>query len=615
METKKTKYTALYERLSRDDEMQGESNSITNQKKYLEEYARSQGFKNIRHFTDDGYSGVDFNRPGFQALIAAVEAGEVDVVCVKDMSRFGRNYLKVGFYTEIMFPEKGVRFIAINNGVDSANPSENDFTPFLNIMNEWYVRDTSRKITTVLKARGMSGKAHTTNRCCYGYKKSADNPDKWVIDEEAAEVVRRIFNMCLNGKGPYQIARELAEDKVERPEYYLGIRGRGVNIKSFDMEHPYMWRGGTVKTILTRMEYTGCTVNFRTKKESYKDKRPTKVDSSEWIIFEDTQEPIIDKHTWETVQKLLDTPRRKGVFEENNPLTGKVFCADCGAKMYHHRNAQGIWKKNYFKAGEMIYHAPEDRYDCSNNIRGRQRYEKLCCSHSITTKALETLVLETIKRTCDYAVENEAEFRETVCSISEEQQGELSVRLEKRLAKKQKRVNEVNRLIKKLYEDNISGKLNDKRFNAMLSDYESELEALEEDIDRDNAELEGMSAKKTDVDVFMELVKKHTTFEELTPAILNEFVDKIMVYKAVGSGANRTQDVDIYLNYIGRFVVPEVVVELTEEEKLAEAKRQEKLEKKRASNRKYMARKREEARKAWAEIEAEKAKAVGQLLS
>lgn len=371
-------------------------------------------------------------------------------------------------------------------------------------------------------------------------------------------------------------------------------------------------RGGTVKTILTRMEYTGCTVNFRTKKESYKDKRPTKVDSSEWIIFEDTQEPIIDKHTWETVQKLLDTPRRKGVFEENNPLTGKVFCADCGAKMYHHRNAQGIWKKNYFKAGEMIYHAPEDRYDCSNNIRGRQRYEKLCCSHSITTKALETLVLETIKRTCDYAVENEAEFRETVCSISEEQQGELSVRLEKRLAKKQKRVNEVNRLIKKLYEDNISGKLNDKRFNAMLSDYESELEALEEDIDRDNAELEGMSAKKTDVDVFMELVKKHTTFEELTPAILNEFVDKIMVYKAVGSGANRTQDVDIYLNYIGRFVVPEVVVELTEEEKLAEAKRQEKLEKKRASNRKYMARKREEARKAWAEIEAEKAKAVGQ---
>ena len=582
-----------------------------NQKKMLEDYAKSNGYTDLVHFTDDGYSGGNFDRPGWKEMLRQIEDGSIGAVIVKDMSRIGRDYLQVGFYTEVMFREKGVHFIAISNGVDSERRESAEFAPFLNIMNEWYVRDTSRKITTVLKARGMSGKAHTTNRCCYGYKKSADNPDKWIIDEEAAEVVRRIFNMCLNGKGPYQIARELAEDKVERPEYYLGIRGRGVNTKSFDMEHPYMWRGGTVKTILTRMEYTGCTVNFRTKKESYKDKRPTKVDSSEWIIFEDTQEPIIDKHTWETVQKLLDTPRRKGVFEENNPLTGKVFCADCGAKMYHHRNAQGIWKKNYFKAGEMIYHAPEDRYDCSNNIRGRQRYEKLCCSHSITTKALETLVLETIKRTCDYAVENEAEFREKVCSISEEQQGELSVRLEKRLAQKQKRVSEINRLIKKLYEDNISGKLNDKRFNTMLSDYESELEALEEDIERDNAELEGMCAKKTDVDVFMELVKKHMAFDELTPAILNEFVDKIMVYKAVGSGANRMQDVDIYLNYIGRFVVPEVVVELTEEEKLAEAKRQEKLEKKRASNRKYMARKREEARKAWAEIEAEKAKVVG----
>ena len=230
--------------------------------------------------------------------------------------------------------------------------------------------------------------------------------------------------MCLNGKGPYQIARELAEDKVERPEYYLGMRGRGANVKSFDMEHPYAWRGGTVKTILTRMEYIGCTVNFRTKKESYKDKRPTEVGLVPWVIFENTQEPIIDKHTWETVQKLLDTPRRIGVFEESNPLTGKVFCADCGAKMYNHRHSKGVWKKNYFKAGEMVYHAPEDRYSCSNNALGKQMYEKVCSSHSISTKALKTLVLKTMKKICDYAVENEAEFREKVCSISKEQAGE-----------------------------------------------------------------------------------------------------------------------------------------------------------------------------------------------
>ena len=267
-------------------------------------------------------------------MLADIEAGKVGTVIVKDMSRIGRDYLQVGFYTEVMFREKGVHFIAISNGVDSERRESAEFAPFLNIMNEWYVRDTSRKITTVLKARGMSGKAHTTNRCCYGYKKSADNPDKWVIDEEAAEVVRRIFNMCLNGKGPYQIARELAEDKVERPEYYLGIRGRGVNIKSFDMEHPYMWRGGTVKTILTRMEYTGCTVNFRTKKESYKDKRSTKVDSSEWIIFEDTQEPIIDKHTFLSHiagllgQRLWFIGKTRHYYE--NVHIDKTACIGCG---------------------------------------------------------------------------------------------------------------------------------------------------------------------------------------------------------------------------------------------------------------------------------------------
>lgn len=339
----KFKVTALYERLSKDDEIQGESNSIVNQKRMLEQYATQNGYDNIAHYTDDGWSGTNFDRPDWKRMLADIEAGRVSTVIVKDMSRIGRDYLQVGFYTEVMFREKEVRFIAISNGVDSDRRESAEFAPFLNIMNEWYVRDTSRKITTVLKARGMSGKAHTNNRCCYGYKKDEKNPVKWIIDEEAAEVVRRIFAMCMGGKGPYQIARELAEAEIERPEYYLGTRGRGVNTKSFDEEHPYAWRGATVKEILKRPEHTGCTVNFRTKKESYKDKRPVKVDKSEWVIFENTQEAIIDNHTWEVVQKLLETPRRKTVFEENNPLTGKVFCADCGSKMYHHRNAQGIW--------------------------------------------------------------------------------------------------------------------------------------------------------------------------------------------------------------------------------------------------------------------------------
>ncbi len=278
--------------------------------------------------------------------------------------------------------------------------------------------------------------------------------------------------------------------------------------------------------------------------------------------------------------------------------------------MYNHRHSKGVWKKNYFKAGEMVYHAPEDRYSCSNNALGKQMYEKVCSSHSISTKALKTLVLETIKELVimQWRMKQSLGKRYVVFPKNSRESYQSEWR---KACQKQRRVSEINRLIRKLYEDNISGKLNDKRFNAMLSDYELELEALEADIDRDNAELEGMSAKKTDVDVFMELVKKHTTFEELTPAILNEFVDKIMVYKAVGSGANRTQDVDIYLNYIGRFVVPEVVVELTEEEKLAEAKRQEKLEKSEQATANIWHEKRK-ARKAWAEIEAEKAKAVGQ---
>lgn len=609
----KNKITALYERLSKDDEIQGESNSIVNQKKMLEQYATQNGYDNIVHYTDDGWSGTNFDRPDWKKMLADIEDGKVGTVIVKDMSRVGRDYLQVGFYTEVMFREKGVHFIAISNGVDSDHRESAEFAPFLNIMNEWYVRDTSRKIKTVLKARGMSGKVHTNNRCCYGYKKDEINPEQWVIDEEAAEVVRKIYAMCIDGKGPYQIARELAEAEIERPEYYLGTRGRGMNTKSFDEEHPYMWRGGTVKEILKRPEYTGCTVNFRTKKESYKDKKTSYVDKTEWVIFENTQEPIIDKHTWEVVQKLLETKRQKRVvFEEANPLTGKVFCADCGAKMYHHRSAQGVWKKDSFKAGRMVYHAPEDRYDCSRNTLGKQKYEKVCSSHSVTTKALETLILETIKRTCDYAFENEKEFREQICSLSTEQQRENKARLEKRIAKAQKRINEVNRLIKKLYEDNISGKLNDKRFNAMLSDYEMELDVLEEDVERDSVELQGMEEKKVDADYFMELVQKYTSFEKLTPSMLNEFVDKVMVHKAVGRGANRVQDIDIYLNYIGRFVVPEVEVEMTEEERIAEAKRQEKLEKKRASNRKYMARKRDEARKAWAEIEAQKTKVAGQ---
>ena len=334
------KITALYERLSRDDDLTGDSNSIINQKKMLEDYAKANGFTNCVHFTDDGWSGGSFDRPSWKRMIEGIEKGEIATVLVKDLSRVGRDYLQVGFYTEVMFREKGVRFIAITNGVDSDKRESSEFAPFLNIMNEWYIRDCSRKITTVLRARGMSGK-HTSNHCIYGYRKDPNNKDHWIIDEEAAEVVRRIYRMAIEGKGPYEIARILATEKVERPSYYLAQRGMGNHQSNYNAADPYTWRGGTVADILSKQEYMGHTVNFRTYKESYKDKRVKMTPKEDLVIFENTQEAIIDKETWERVQTLRKTIRRTDSIGKANPLTGLMFCADCGAKMYNHRGKAG----------------------------------------------------------------------------------------------------------------------------------------------------------------------------------------------------------------------------------------------------------------------------------
>lgn len=601
------KITALYERLSKDDEQSGESNSITNQKKILEDYAEKNGYANICHYTDDGWSGASFDRPNWKRLIEDVEQGKIGTVIVKDMSRVGRDYLQVGFYTEVMFREKGVHFIAISNGVDSEKRESAEFAPFLNIMNEWYVRDTSRKITTVLRARGMTGNAHTSNHCPYGYKKDMQDSTHWVIDEEAAEVVRRIFRLCIAGKGPYDIARILHDEKIERPSYYMGKRGLGTHCTTYDIENPYMWRGNTVATILSKPEYMGHTVNFRTYKESYKDKRAKKTPKDELVIFKDTQEPIVDEETWNKVQELRKTVRRADSLGEANPLTGKMFCADCGAKMYNHRHKTARYRKDIYTKGKGRWIAPQDDYNCANYNLGRQKYQKQCSSHAIQTWAVKSLVLETIKETCNYAVANEGEFKELICNLSSDRKSDAGKTVRQRIKKNEKRYGEVNRLIKKLYEDNISGKLSDKRFDVMLKDYETELAELENSLEADNAELEEINTDKANADLFMELAKKYTDFEELTPAMINEFVSKIVVHKAEGTGADRTQEVEIFLNYIGRIEIPHEEVELTEEEKARQEKERIRLEKKRASNRKYMARKREEIRREREKALAEKA--------
>ena len=465
--------TALYERLSRDDDNAGESNSIVHQKQMLEDYAIKHGFTNLVHFTDDGWSGATFDRPSWNRLVEGVKNGEITACICKDMSRIGRDHLQVGFFTDILFREKEVRFIAINNGIDSDRQETSEFAPFLNIMNEWFVRDTSKKIKAVLKSRGSSGNAHTSNIPPYGYLKDPENPDHWIIDEEAAEVVRRIYRMTIEGKGPYQIARELSEEKIERPSYYLGKKGLGNHASNYDKENPYMWRGNQVTTLIARPEYIGKTVNFRTFKNSYKDKKTKRADKEDWVVFDDTQEPIVDEETWLLAQKLRQNVRKADPMGEPNVLTGKIYCADCGAPMYNHRERKGRERIYYTAKGEKrtSYSNPADCYECSTYNLGRQKYDRHCTCHHISTKALKSIILKTIQETCHYVSLNEQEF---VYSLQEESAMKdiaVSETVKKRIERNQKRLHELDMLIRKIYEDNVIGRLSDRLFQSIAPIY------------------------------------------------------------------------------------------------------------------------------------------------
>lgn len=584
------KITALYERLSRDDDLTGDSNSIINQKKMLEDYAKANGFTNCVHFTDDGWSGGSFDRPSWKRMIEGIGKGEIAAVLVKDLSRVGRDYLQVGFYTEVMFREKGVRFVAITNGVDSDKRESSEFAPFLNIMNEWYIRDCSRKITSVLRARGMSGK-HTSNHCIYGYKKDPNDKDHWIIDEEAAEVVRRIYRMAIEGKGPYEIARILATEKVERPSYYLAQRGMGNHQSNYNAADPYTWRGGTIADILSKQEYMGHTVNFRTYKESYKDKRVKMTPKEDLVIFENTQEAIIDKETWERVQTLRKTIRRTDSIGKANPLTGLMFCADCGAKMYNHRGKAGN-ARDWAGRPNGKKRPDRDEYNCSRYDLGNQHYDKYCTTHLIRTAVVNELLLEAIKGVCDYALNNEAEFMAQVCSASEDRQEKAARSIRQRKQRNEKRTDELTRLIRKLYEDNVSGRLSDTLFEQMLRDFEAELSDLTEIVSQDQQELERISRETINAEKFLSLVRKYTDFSELTPAMINEFVEKILVHQAQGKGASRIQEIEIFFNFVGKVDIPHKEVELTEEEKAALAEQERRRAKKAEYNRRYMEKKR-----------------------
>ena len=596
---KNEKITALYERLSRDDfgkddDQQRESNSISNQKAMLEEFAARQGFTNIVHFTDDGISGTCFDRPGFLAMMKEVEAGNVEYLCIKDMSRMGRDYLKVGQIMEIL-RQRGVRLIAINDGVDSAR-GDDDFTPFRNIMNEYYARDTSRKIRSTFQSKGKSGK-HLTGTVIYGYLWN-EARDQWLVDPEAAEVVKRIFAMTIEGYGPYQIASKLKSEKVLIPSAYLAQHGEGVN-KNKTFKDVYGWGSSTICNILEKREYLGHTINFKTRKH-FKDKKSHYVPEDEWTIFENTHEPIIDQQTFDLVQKIRGNVRRyPDGWGEAAPLTGLLYCADCGGKMYVHRTNNG----------KRI-----SQYTCS-------QYTKVPCGtlcktqHRINEDVVLSLVSEMLKAIAEYAKHDRAEFVRVVQEAQSSQQTTEVRKQRTRLATAKQRVSELEVLLCKIYEDNILGKLSDSRYATLDAQYEKEQSELTAEISVLEKAVKSYEKHEKDADRFIALIDKYENFDKLTIAMLNEFIEKILVHERDRKGSiQTTQEVEIYFNFVGRFVPPAFgEVELTPEE-LEEIRKRE--ERKDRLHQNYLKRKASGAQKRYedkikgrkkAEIEAKKA--------
>lgn len=524
------KITALYCRLSRDDELQGDSNSIVNQKNILSKYAKDNGFKNIQYIVDDGYSGTNFNRPGWNDLIALVEDNKVGVIIVKDMSRLGRDYLKVGFYTEVMFIEKNIRFIAINNGIDSANQTDSDFTPFLNIINEWYAKDTSKKIKAVMKAKGESGKTLTTIPP-FGYMKSLDDKTKWIVDEPAAETVRKVFKLCMNGYGPSQIANILREEKVLTPAAYWQSIGRTTNLPT--PENPYRWVADTISTMLEKKEYLGHTVNFKTYKQSYKSKKKLHNPEEKQMIFENTHEAIIDIDTWERVQELRKNKRRPTRTGKSNMFSSIAHCADCGQKLYY-------CTSKYFESRQ-------DHFVCSTSRKGKEN----CSTHFIRATILEQGVLAHLKYVIGTVASYENQFRKV---LGTKQKAEVKKELnakKKLLSKSESRIKELDLLFQRIYEDNVSGKISDERFEMLSANYENEQTELNSLIEKLSSEISATEEQSDNVERFISKVHKYFDLQELTPSVLNDMVKRVYVHAPQTIDGKRTQEIDIVYDLVG----------------------------------------------------------------
>lgn len=554
MARKSERYPALYERLSHDDELQGESNSISNQKRILEDYAEQQGFANCVHFTDDGISGTRFDRPGFQKMIDEVKADRISVVIVKDMSRFGRDYLQVGTYMEVL-RKHDTRLIALNDSVDTLK-GDDEFTPFRNIMNEWYARDTSKKIRSAFQAKNLAGK-HTSSSVPYGYLKSEQDKNQWVIDPVAAPIVQRIYRMAMEGKGPYQIANILSNEHIEIPAYYHQKLGIGL-WKTREIKSPYRWGSSTIVHILTNPSYLGHTCNFKTRKH-FKDKKSHYVDQDQWNIIKDTHEPIIDQETYDTVQRMRAGIRRyPDGWGEVHPLAGLLYCADCGSPMYIHRTGNGNRTANF---------------SCSGY--GKIPVGSKCASgHWVNADSVMKLIQETLREIVRFSKEDEEEFACIVRSEIENRQSSEMKGQKTRLTACQKRLDELETLLCKIYEDNILGKLPDKRYQILEAQYTKEQEALEAEIDSLQKKVDEYEQEQKSADKFIALVKKYQNFEELDAVMLNQFIYKIFVHERDYKGvANSPQTIEIYFNFVGKFGMQEINSPSEEERAALEEKR------------------------------------------
>ena len=529
------KWTALYCRLSRDDDNEGDSNSIQHQKQILEKYAKDHSITNYKFYVDDGYSGTSFNRPGFQEMLADIEAGYVDCVIVKDMSRFGRNYLEVGMYTEIMFPDKDVRFIAINDSVDSAR-DDNDFTPFRNIINEWYAKDTSKKIRAVFRAKGLSGKRLST-QAPYGYLKGENG--QLIEDTETAPVVRLIFRLAVEGNGPGKIARILREKQIVTPGT-LDFQRTG-RTSRYNPEFLYQWNESTVVNILEQKDYLGNTYNFKTTKKSYKSKKVIRNPEEKQAVFENTHVALIDQETWDLVQQARQSKRRPTKMGDMGMFSGMVYCADCGNKLHLCRTKS--WDRSL------------DNYVCGTYKRKRGE----CSAHYIRSTVLETLVLDNLRKVIAYVRDYEDDFARQVTENKAAEQMQVLSASKRQLEQQARRITEIDNIIKRLYEDNLSGKLSDSRFSKMSADYEKEQQELESDYAELKKTVDAFEEKDLNIKSFLKCVRKYTEPCELTPDILHELVEKIIVYAPDKSSGHRTQQIDIYYNFVGKIPLSQEV--------------------------------------------------------